>query len=392
MRAWLVVLGGFCLSMSTFGYVVSWGTFQAYYELTLLKGVSPSAIAWIGSAQYSLIFLPGLVAGRLFDLGFFRISLISSCAAMTIFNFLTAECVHYWQFLLCQGVALGLAAGCIYIPCISVMSHWFRVRRPVAFSIVAFGSSVGGIIYPIIFKNLVASVGFKWTVRTIAFINLATFIVAGLTMRTRLPPSKSLSSLLNIRAFASPAYCTYVFSTFLSFLGVYTPLTFLAVSAAQIGVDSNFILYLVSIANGASAVGRLMSGVFALKFGALNVMIVMNFVAALMTYVWPVPSSTGGFVVVTVFYGIFSGAFISLFPVPVAQLGSTDDIGRRTGMQMTVMALGALAGPPISGAIRQAHSDYTLVGVYAGTMVLASVVCMIVTKYLVVHTILGGKF
>ncbi len=80
-------------------------------------------------------------------------------------------------------------------------------------------------------------------------------------------------------------------------------LTFLAVSAAQIGVDSNFILYLVSIANGASAVGRLMSGVFALKFGALNVMIVMNFVAALMTYVWPVPSSTGGFVVVTVFYG-----------------------------------------------------------------------------------------
>ncbi len=73
-----------------------------------------------------------------------------------------------------------------------------RVRRPLAFSIVAFGSSVGGIIYPIIFKNLVASVGygpllflrlflrvklrrrFKWTVRTIAFINLATFIVAGL--------------------------------------------------------------------------------------------------------------------------------------------------------------------------------------------------------------------
>ncbi len=40
-------------------------------------------------------------------------------------------------------------------------------------------------------------------------------------------------------------------------------------------------------------------------------------------------------------------------------------------MQMTVMALGALAGPPISGAIRQAHSDYTLVGVYAGALLRA---------------------
>lgn len=80
---------------------------------------------------------------------------------------------------------------------------------------------------------------------------------------------------------------------------------------------------------------------------------------------------------------ISTGAFICLFPVPVAHLGATDDLGRRSGMQMTVMALGnaflrlcvkpsktripgALAGPPISGIIKQNNTTFQEVAVYAG--------------------------
>lgn len=51
----------------------------------------------------------GLLAGRLFDLGYFKISLISACSAMTVANFLIAECKEYWQFVLCQGVLLGVS-------------------------------------------------------------------------------------------------------------------------------------------------------------------------------------------------------------------------------------------------------------------------------------------
>lgn len=65
-------------------------------------------------------------------------------------------------------------------------------------------------------------------------------------------------------------------------------------------------------------------------------------------------------------------------------MGHPRDIGRRTGMQMTVMALGlihffflkkmprsddsigALAGPPISGIIKEKHSTFHEVGIYAG--------------------------
>ncbi|OCB85136.1 MFS general substrate transporter [Sanghuangporus baumii] len=392
LEAWLLVVGGFFLSLSTFGYFVSWGTYQAYYETVLLVSNTPSQIAWIGSLQYSLIFLPGLLAGRLFDLGYFKPTLITASAAMTIANFLIAECSKYWHFVLCQGLLLGLAAGCIYIPCIAVVSHWFKHRRPVAFAIISFGGSVGGIIYPIIVRNLLPTVGFKWTVRTIAFINLATFIFAIFTMRSRLPPPDILPNLLDVRTFLTPAYLFYVLSTFVAFLGLYTPLTFISVSAELIGLDPSFSFYLVAIANAASAVGRLSSGVLAVSYGPVNVMVICTALAAVFTYIWPFVTTKASFIAATILYGITSGAFICLFAIPVAHLGATHDVGRRTGLQMTVMAFGALAGPPISGVIKQHHSTFHEVGIFAGTMIAGSIFLMLASKFCAVRSLFTGKF
>jgi len=391
LDAWLVVLGGFVLSISTFGYAVSFGTFQQYYQLTLLKDRSSSDIAWIGSLQYALLHLPGLPSGRIFDLGYFRPLLLTSLAAATIGNFLVAECTEYWHFVLCQGVLLGISVGCIYSPCIACVSHWFKQRRPLAFSIVSFGSSVGGIMYPIIFRNLIGHVGFKWTIRTIAFINLATFVVAAFTLRTRLPRPKVLPKLLDVKAFITPGYCVYVFSMVVNFLGLYTPLTFISVAAVFIGMDPNFAFYLVTIANASSAVGRILSGALALRFGPLNVMAMFMMLAAACTYIWPFVTSHHGYIAITVFYGFTSGPFISLFAAPTAAMGDPQDFGRRLGLQTTFMAFGALGGPPISGAIEGNSHSFHDVGVYAGTMILGSSFIMFLAKYLFLGKIFTGK-
>ena len=60
-----------------------------------------------------------------------------------------------------------------------------------------------------------------------------------------------------------------------------------------------------------------------------------------------------------------SGAFVSLLAAPMIAFGEPGDVGRRIGMCFTVLALGALIGPPISGAIITAHG-YVADGIYAG--------------------------
>ena len=47
-------------------------------------------------------------------------------------------------------------------------------------------------------------------------------------------------------------------------------------------------------------------------------------------------------------------------------MGDMADAGRRTGTAMTVVALGVIAGPPISGAIAQTTGGFKAVGYYAG--------------------------
>lgn len=63
-----------------------------------------------------------------------------------------------------------------------------------------------------------------------------------------------------------------------------------------------------------------------------------------------------------------SGVYASLVASPIVFMGERHDVGTRVGMSFTVLALGALAGPPISGAIYDATGDYKPVGYYAGKM------------------------
>lgn len=48
------------------------------------------------------------------------------------------------------------------------------------------------------------------------------------------------------------------------------------------------------------------------------------------------------------------------------EMGDTKDVGRRIGMYMAFLAVGAVVGPPISGAIATETGGFHAVGFYAG--------------------------
>ncbi|KAJ6618891.1 major facilitator superfamily domain-containing protein [Mycena sp. CBHHK59/15] len=390
-RAWLVVFGTFCSGFSTFGYVNAWGIFQSYYEETLLKDSSPSDIAWIGSLQFSLVFLPSLVCGRYFDLGHLKVPFFIASVVLITATFLVGQCTKYWHFLLCQGFVVGLSSGVIFGPLNGIIGHWFKKRIGLATGFLATGSSFGGMLFPIIARNLIPRVGFPWTLRIMGLILLCSLGIGNLTLKRRLPPKNVSGGLFNPAAFKIPVYTILCISGIISFLGLYTVLTYIDVSATSMGISSDFSFYLVSMANGASLFGRLTAAMAADKFGPVNVISPMTVIAAVMTYAWPFARTKGAFVAIAIVYGFSSGAYVSSFMLPMYKIGEISDVGRRTGMAMTLTAIGALAGPPISGAINSATGGFQAVGYYAGSMVLASLVLMLVGRHLALRK-LWGKF
>jgi MCP family monocarboxylic acid transporter-like MFS transporter 10 len=148
-------------------------------------------------------------------------------------------------------------------------------------------------------------------------------------------------------------------------------LTYIDVAATQVGINADIAFYLVAVANGCSIFGRALSSWLAIRYGAMNALLPFTLLAGLLTWVWPYINQTGsyaGLVALAVFYGASSGAFIAVLGTPMSHpsFGEMGDLGRRTGMLWSICAIGALIGPPISGAINTATDDWKAVGWYAG--------------------------
>ncbi|KAJ1300085.1 hypothetical protein OPQ81_002567 [Rhizoctonia solani] len=374
----------FCVTFGTFGFINSWGVFQDYYGKFILVDFSPATIAWIGSTQLALAFFPGLMVGRLFELGYFRIPQVIASTVLVSGTFLIGECTEFWHFLVFQGIGIGVACGFLFGPALAVVSHWFQKRRGLALGIMASGASVGGTAIPITVQKLIPLVGFQWSIRVIGFIELIVLGISILTLRRRLPCGKVSGGLLNSNSFSHIPYLLYVMAVTVSFLGLYTVLTYLQrYGVEEAHLSPQFAMYLIPIANSASLIGRVGSGHVVDKLGPLNTLIPSTLLAGATTFIWPLARTKGTLIAVSCVYGIAYGTLVGMLPAPVAKMSSVKEAGPRTGMLMTIAAFGALVGVPISGDILAKTNSYVAVGAYAGSLIMICVVLLIAAKCLV---------
>lgn len=203
---------------STWGYLNSFGIFQAHY--VSLFHQTPSNVSWIVSVQIFLLLGMSSFAGRLFDAGYFRLTIVCGFVMQIAGIFFTSVSKTYWQAFLAQGVCCGIGDGLLWCPTVSLISTWFLKKRAIAIGLTLCGSSVGGVILPVIAQQLQPKIGFAWTVRVIGFILLALFAVVMCLARTRIPPRRS-GPLLELAAFRETSYTLFTIGTFLVLWAVY---------------------------------------------------------------------------------------------------------------------------------------------------------------------------
>ncbi|KAG7087559.1 hypothetical protein E1B28_013514 [Marasmius oreades] len=388
LRAWLVIVGIFCLAFTAFGCMSTWGVFQAYYEETLLKGSSSAKIAWIGSVQYALVFTPSMVVGRLFDKGYYHSILISSSAVLVLATMLLAECTLYWHFLFCQGFVIGLSCGVITAPSPAIVSQWFKDRRALALGITACGSSLGGTLFPIVIRALLPRVGFRWTMRVLGFIILTSLTVAVLTVRRRIPPSHPSGPLLGLKPLKTPAFVIWCVATLFVYLGNYTFLAYVASTAVSKGFSRDFSFTLVAIVNGSSGLGRVSAGIIADYIGSMNHMIPATAITAATVLAWPAARTQSSLVATSALYGLSAGSYGALLWHPILDLGDPEEMSRRIAILMLSLACAGLVGPPMSGEVNSAAGMQAM-GFFAGGCMLTGVLIACFGRYLLLKKTWG---
>ena len=230
LTAWLQVAMGWLVIFTTWGYINSFGAFQAYYNESMPE--SPSTISWIGSIQSWLTFAVGSFSGRLLDAGYFKVTMWFGATLQLLGIFLMSISEQYWSLLLTQGILTGIGGGLMFTPTVALVSTYFTRRRAVAIGIMTTGNSTGGIVYPVVVRQLLPSLGFAWAARVLGFINLACFVVVLLLMRPKPASGKlTLGNLFDFRAFQEPVFLAVVAGIFFSLWGIIS--IFYFVSAAR---------------------------------------------------------------------------------------------------------------------------------------------------------------
>lgn len=319
------------------------------------------------------MLLVGALTGPLYDRGYFRALLIVGTILLVLGQMMLSLCKEYYQVLLAQAFCIGVGCGCLFIPSVAILSTYFSTRIGAAVGIAASGSSLGGVIYPIMFHKLLPGVGFAWTTRIIGFMILGTMTLPNVCMRVRVLPAKT-RSLLDLRAFCIPAYSLMCFGFFVGFMGLYMPFFYAQVYAIQDQItNEDLAFYLLPIMNSTSVFGRIIPNFIADKLGPFNVVIPCTVITGILCFCFIVSTTSAGIIVLIGFYGFFSGTFVSLPPTIIVHLSlnARDKIGTRLGQSFACVAVGLLIGTPIGGAILDAHG-FDDIWVYGGVMLLAS--------------------
>ncbi len=233
-------------------------------------------------------------------------------------------------------------------------------------------------IFPIVFRKLEVQLGFGWATRVIAFIALGTLAISLAVLKPRIKPAKK-RSLLEPVAFKEAPYTLFSVTLFFIFVGLYIPFFYIPTYSQQnLHTSDNTSFYLLSILNGASLFGRIITNIIADYLGALNVLVPCIFCASILAFAWIAVHNLAGIVVFAILYGCFSGSIVSLPPTALAAL--SPDLSRGgtwMGMCFSFAGFGLLLGSPVAGAILETRAGFTGASAFGAAAVMLGFIFMV---------------
>lgn len=377
-RANLVVLGSFAAIIITFGNMNTIGVIQAYVSEHILQESSSSSVGWVFSVYFFFTFFGGIYAGPIFDYTGSTIPMYVGSAFIITGLFATANCTEVWQFVLAYGVTVGIGSSFLMNCCIASVSHYFLKRRGMALGVCSVGGALGGVIWPLLFRELFPKIGYQWAMRTYAFISCFFLGIGCLLVKNRITKNKGdktgvalvRESFVLKDLIKDGAYLSLTLAILFCEFSLVLATTYMSSFTMYNGHTESEAFMVAIVCNAVGIPGRYLPNWLADRYGSLNVMVVcVTICSMLILVIWlPFGGSLQSMYAFAALYGFFSSSTLALTPVCCGLIGKTEDFGKKYGTVYCLVAFGNLVSLPIAGAIIGTGAGYTNMIILCGVL------------------------
>ncbi|RUS28132.1 major facilitator superfamily domain-containing protein [Jimgerdemannia flammicorona] len=303
---------------------------------------------------------------------------------------------------------VGIGASMVYFPAMAAASQWFQKRRGLAMGCVISGAGLGGLIIAPMSRTLISQYEWQSALRVTGGAIFVLLTIATMLVKTRLPPSGegNLRRMVDGKTLNSQAFIAMSSASLFHSAGYLVPMYFMStytIASVTQGTPEMGAM-LIGIQHGISIIGeheskhsrhplflpalkplpgRISLGYAADRLGRTNVLLFCVLTSALsVLLIWPFAHNFNVMLVFVMFYGLSSGAYMSLFPTVIADIFGLQKFPSIAGFLYFTRGVGSFFGSPVAGAILDAswHENYTPVILYDGALLSLAVVSIMWLK------------
>ncbi|KXJ90912.1 major facilitator superfamily domain-containing protein [Microdochium bolleyi] len=316
--AWLFLAACFAIEALVWGFPFSFGVFQDHYSTHEPFAGQPN-IAVIGTCAMGIMYLTApLILGTARMFGRWTrwmpmFGLFFMCLALALSSF--SQTVPH--LIISQGIFYAIGGGIAYCPCILYMDEWFVNRKGLAYGIMWSGTGLAGVILPLMMESLLASIGFRMTLRLWSGLLFVLTAPLSFFIKPRLPVSTTVHAKpWNLRFMGMPSFIAYQAANIVEALGFFLPGIYLPMYArSAFGAQSYASASTVLLLNVASVFGCVVMGWFTDRFHVTTCIMLSTVGATLGVFLlWGLSASLPMLYAFCVVYGLFAGSFTSCWP------------------------------------------------------------------------------
>ncbi len=279
----------------------------------------------------------------------------------------------FWQFMLVQGVLMGIGIAGPYMCLVSIVSKWHNKRRGMALGIVSAGGGIGASVIPPLTAKLLESFDWRETTLVLGLSCIVITIPAIIFMRN--PPGGLTRDIGNAeggqvrsggtlevwrtlpRLFKTPSFLKVMMSFFLFFMVIGIMANHFVNYATDSGLSVVVAASMMSVAGICSTFGRLALGTVSDRLGAKGDMVLCFSIGAVSIVLITLNIYALTWIAMALF-GLAWGGVGPIVATATGEYFSFKNLATTMGVMMIGINIGAGLGPWLGGVMFDAFGSY----------------------------------